>query len=54
MRIGQAGLQGPTIGQARLFFLNREGLGFFRSLFSLKGRATCHSKSLLSLLGRPI
>jgi len=36
------------------FFLNREGLGFFRSLFSLKGQATDHSKSLLSLLGWPV
>jgi len=33
----------PTIGQVRPgFFLNREGLGFFRSLFSLKGHTTSH------------
>jgi len=36
------------------FFLNKEDLAFFRSLFSLKGQATGHSKSLLGLLGRPI
>jgi len=36
------------------FFLNREDLGFFRSLFSLKSQVTCHSKSLLGLLGWPI
>jgi len=36
MGIGQAALQEPTPGQT--FFLNRESLGFFRSLFSLKGR----------------
>jgi len=56
MGIGQTGLQGlrPSLRQARsghAFFLNREGLGFFKSLFSLKGQATRHSKSHL---GRPI
>jgi len=50
----QVGLQGPrpSLRQTILFFLNRESLGFFRSIFNLKGRATCHSKSLLGLLGR--
>ncbi|AES87104.1 hypothetical protein MTR_4g021280 [Medicago truncatula] len=36
------------------FFLNRECLDFFRSLFNLKGQASCHSKSLLGLLGQSI
>jgi len=31
------------------FLLNREGLNFFRRLFSLKGQAIGHSKSLLGL-----
>jgi hypothetical protein len=35
-------------------FLNREGLSFFKILFKLKGHATCHLKSILILLGRPI
>jgi hypothetical protein len=55
MGIGQAGLR-PSLRQARsgqTFFLNREGLGFLKSLFSLIGQATGHSKSLLGLLGRP-
>jgi len=52
MGIGQAGL--PYDRPDQTFFLNREGLGFFLSLFNLKEKATCHSKSFLSLLGRPI
>jgi len=56
MGIGQAGLL-PSLRQARSghnFFLNREGLDFFRSLFSLKGQVGGHSKSLLGLLDQPI
>ena len=43
---------GNRPGQA--FFLNKEGLGCFRSLFSLIGQSTSHSKRLLILLGRLI
>jgi len=49
MGIGQAGLQ-PSLRQAwsgQPFFLNREGLGFFKNIFNLKGQAIGHSKSLL-------
>jgi len=50
--IGTYDLTYDMLGQT--FFLNREDLGFFKSLFSLIGQATGHSKSLLGLFGRPI
>jgi len=52
MRTGAYGLAYDRLGQT--FFLNREGLNFFKSLFNLIGQATGHSKSLLGLLGGPI
>jgi hypothetical protein len=55
--VNRPGRPTGVYGQARsgqTFFLNREGLCFFRSLFSLKCQAESHSKSLLGLLGRPI
>jgi len=52
MEIGQVGLVYNRSCQT--FFLNREVLGAFLSLFSLEGHVTHLSKSFLSLLGRPI